>query len=173
MTQTPIFERWEQLFDFPLYEVSSFGKVRNIASGTELKPQSNQSGILMVALRHHGRTHMKSVSLLVCNEFNGEPPNSELGMSYSPMHIDHDRSNCSASNLVWRPRWYAIKYMQEWRDGPKSYQKVIHIPTVTKYDSAWAAAHSVGMLEHQVLRQCDDHLIHGDICGSSWMYLYE
>lgn len=165
-------ERWVHLRDYPMYEVSSFGRVRNIATGRVLKNNKNNFDNYTVALRHQGATFVKSVARLVLMEFAGDPPtNSE---NPTPMHLDHDRSNCAASNLVWRPRWFSIQYMREWKAGPQTDAnvKVIDLRTAQVYDNAWTAAHQLGTLERFIVANADlnrndpDHY-------SNWSWYHE
>lgn len=157
MTENREIERWARIEDFPLYEVSSFGNIRNSLSGVLLKPQKNQGGNRMVRLRHLGETSTRGVARIVCTAFNGAPDEDDgLWPQNTPMHLDHDRDNCYASNLIWRPRWYAIQYMQEWSNGPtkEPNRQVIDLRTAQVYSNAFEAGHELGILERFVNHQC-------------------
>lgn len=157
MTENQEIERWEQIKEFPLYEVSSFGDIRNSLSGRILKAQQNQGGNQIVGLRHLGSTATRSVARIVAIAFHGEPEgDSDTWPQNTPMHLDHDRSNCRASNLIWRPRWYAIQYMQEWERGPSEDPtwQVIDLRTSQVYPNAFEAGHTLGVLEKSISRQC-------------------
>lgn len=36
------------------------------------------------------------------------------------IHLDGNRSNCEATNLMWRPRWYAIRYHRMFNEDPSN-----------------------------------------------------
>lgn len=148
-------EQWREIEGFILYEVSSFGRVRNRHSGNLLKPAKNQNGLLFVGLRAKGKTYIRSLAKLVAITFHGE---QQVAPGVDPfnnvLHLDHDRTNCRASNLLLRPRWWVTKWEQEWRSGPYWHTPVIHGPTATIFETAWHAAHQYGMLEQSVLNQC-------------------
>lgn len=148
-------ELWKEVYDFPLYEISSFGRVRNRSSGHILKPAINQSGVYIVGLRAMGKTYMRGLAKLVANAFL-EDVEEYLGVSAFDhvLHLDHDRSNCRASNLLYRPRWWVIKWEQEWRDGPTWRTRVIHAPSATIFETPWHAAHASGMLENSIHGRC-------------------
>ena len=39
----------------------------------------------------------------------------EMGPFDTPINLDGDRHNNRVENLTWRPRWFAIKYNQQFR----------------------------------------------------------
>lgn len=106
-------EQWEVLHDFPSYAISSLGKIVNIYRQTEMAQSQNQRGIQVVSLTNENHRQVtRSVPLLVAQTF--VPGGTDI--FNSPIHLDNDRSNCAADNLMWRPRWFAVKYHQQFRD---------------------------------------------------------
>lgn len=76
------------------YEVSDLGNVRN-ASGHVLAQHLDTKGYWQVGL-FDGRKVSRSVHRLVCRAFHGEPsPGLEVA------HLDGNRKNAAASNLMW------------------------------------------------------------------------
>jgi hypothetical protein len=104
-------ERWKTIPEFPNYEVSSYGNVRNIVSNRLMALNMNQYGVVFVGVFHQGEQHKKSVPLLVANAF--------IPRKYpaydTPINVDGDRWNNSITNLMWRPRWFAVKYNRQFR----------------------------------------------------------
>jgi hypothetical protein len=87
------------------YEVSDDGRVRNKQTGRILAPSSNGYGVLKVILSHEGEKKTRIVGRLV-----GEAWLNDYEEGDVIFYKDDDRSNVSASNLEWRPRWFC----QEW-----------------------------------------------------------
>jgi hypothetical protein len=86
-------EEWRVLRDFPMYEVSNLGSIRNRRTGRIIQ-QSLSSGRPLVGLRRDGRTHMRMVSQLVASAFlDTWQPGRYVG------HGDNDLGNNEASNL--------------------------------------------------------------------------
>jgi hypothetical protein len=104
-------EQWKQIERFPKYSVSNYGRVRFDKSGRILQCNMNQYGLLQVGLMHEGVQRHRSVPLLVAKAFVPELS----GPFDTPINLDGDRYNNHVSNLTWRPRWFAIKYNQQFR----------------------------------------------------------
>lgn len=104
-------ERWEPIDLFPGYSVSSYGRIRADKSGRILALNTNQYGVLQVGMMRDREQRHRSVPLLVANAFLPSP-----GEAFdTPINLDGDRSNNHVDNLAWRPRWFAIKYNQQFK----------------------------------------------------------
>lgn len=68
------------------------------------------------------RKKTKSVALLVAKEFLTRPRNS---MYNTLIYLDGDKTNCAASNLMWRPRWYAVRYHKMFGETPINVSVII------------------------------------------------
>lgn len=108
-------EVWTPCEGFPNYSVSPEGVLMNNQRGTLVKGRKNRQGIIMVNLSRDGGRFTRSAALLVAQAYLGPPRNEAYN---SVIHLDGDRGNCEASNLMWRPRWYAIKYHQMFNEKP-------------------------------------------------------
>jgi len=96
--------------DYPNYEVSTLGRVRNGITGRFLTLVRNPTnGWYFVNLSRDGQQRTMSVHRLVAEAFLYEPkdPNTSI------IQRDGDRSNNNVDNLVWKPRWFAVMYMRE------------------------------------------------------------
>lgn len=105
-------EKWKPIPEFPGYSVSDWGWIRNDDSGRMLRYSQNQYGVVNVGLVRNGVQFHRSVPLLVAKAFI--PNNSEV--FDTPINLDGDRWNSRVDNLAWRPRWFAVKYNQQFRN---------------------------------------------------------
>jgi hypothetical protein len=95
------------------------------------------------------RQCIRSLPRLVATAFL--PPPSEV--FDTPINLDGDRTNCSVDNLMWRPRWYAIYYVSQFKDR---YDNPIEAPvraldTDEVFDNSLDAACRYGLLEREVV----------------------
>lgn len=89
-------EKWLPINDFPKYEVSDKGNVRNAQTGKILHHGKNPKGYHIVSLYKNGGQYTKKVHRLVCSAFYGEP-----GNGFEINHKNGDKSDNSLSNLEW------------------------------------------------------------------------
>jgi hypothetical protein len=85
-------EEWLMVADFPNYEVSSQGRVRNVRTGKVLKPNYSVGGYATVSLGNSHNTRF--IHRLVAGAFIGEIPHDmEID------HVDRNRANNAVANL--------------------------------------------------------------------------
>lgn len=145
-------EQWFNLEDdgFPNYEVSDLGVVRNTRTGRLLRQSSNQSGVRKVGLiRSFDRQQCTvSVALLVATSFIPPPLNERFT---TPINVDGDRGNNYAGNLMWRPRWFAVKYHQQFHNDLRGFDlPVVEVRTGEQFDTSWDAAIKFGLLDREI-----------------------
>lgn len=104
-------EQWIIIREFPDYDVSDQGRVRNGQTGRIMKTRVNNQGYITVGLLKDNKQHTRSVTKLVADAWLETPRNPEIFDTV--IHRDGDRENARATNLMWRPRWYAIKYHKQ------------------------------------------------------------
>lgn len=104
-------ELWKKISLFDEYSVSNFGRVRSDKSERILSLNLTQYGLVQVGMMREGLQRHRSVPLLVAKAFIPEPG----GPFDTPINLDGDRWNNHVDNLLWRPRWFAIKYNQQFR----------------------------------------------------------
>jgi NUMOD4 motif len=142
-------ENWSPIEDFPGYSVSDQGRVRTDKSGRILRLSENQFGLLQVGMMRDGEQRHRSVPLLVAKAFLPE----FAGPFDTPINLDGDRHNNRVDNLVWRPRWFAIKYNQQFR---YPYQNSIMAPVVDLKtgeisNNSFECAKRYGLLEQDLV----------------------
>lgn len=146
-------ERWLEIDEFPGYSVSNKGRVRNDDSGLILAMIRNQGGSFFVGMVRDGRQYKRGVAKLVANRFL---PHNTQDHFDTPMHLDGDRANSSAANLVWRPRWFSNKYFRHFED--REYRRpyypypIYEAKSETVFANSWEAAIHYGLLEYSVYR---------------------
>lgn len=142
-------QNWEPVRGFPGYSVNTLGQVRNDSTGRLLHTRYNQYGVPYVGLMREWRQCIRSLPRLVATAFLPSP--SEI--FDTPINLDGDRTNCSVDNLMWRPRWYAIYYANQFKDR---YDHPIEAPvraveTGEVFPDSFAAGCRYGILEREVV----------------------
>lgn len=92
-------ERWLPSEQFPAYEISDLGRIRNSKTRRILKTHVNDRGYETVCLRKNKEQHNTRVHQLVAHTFH---PCEHDGLDVN--HIDGDKCNNSANNLEWCTR---------------------------------------------------------------------
>lgn len=94
-------EEWKRVADFPDYEISNLGRVRN-SSGKVLKPQQNPKNGYMQIMLHNGingkKIKLHYLHRLVATYFLPQPQEGQTQIN----HKNGDKQNNTASNLQWK-----------------------------------------------------------------------
>lgn len=142
-------EQWQQIEEFPEYSVSDMGRVRNDMTGRILSLSENQYGLVHVGMFQDGVQYHRSVPLLVAKAFLPSVP----GPFDTPINLDGNRHNNRIENLMWRPRWFAVKYNQQFKwpyenpiEGP-----IFDLKTGAVSANSFACATRYGLLEEDVV----------------------
>lgn len=144
-------ETWQNLeeMDLPNYSVSDYGQVRNDRTSRIMKQSPNQSGAYKVSLvRHTGEPPITlGVANLVAHYFvEGESREFD-----TPINLDGIRSNNAASNLAWRPRWFAINYHRQFQFQKILFDdRIVCLDTDEVFDTCRDAAVHYGLLEREI-----------------------
>jgi NUMOD4 motif len=144
-----VIETWKQIPVFTDYSVSDYGRIRSDKSGRILALNENQFGVVQVGLMFDGMQYHRSVPLLVAKAFlprEAEPFDT-------PINLDGDRHNNRVDNLAWRPRWFAIKYNQQFRqpyENPIS-ARIIDLKTREVSENSFECACRYGLLEQDLV----------------------
>jgi hypothetical protein len=90
-------EIWRECVDYNMYEVSTFGNIRNKKTGKILKQSKSEGGYMSVGLMRNDETRKTpSVHRLVAITFIENPENKP-----QVNHLDKNRSNNNVNNLEW------------------------------------------------------------------------
>ena len=140
---------WVPVEGFPGYSINPLGQVSRDSTGRLLIPRYNQYGVPYVGLMRQWQQCNRSLPRLVARAFLPSPSD----IFDTPIQIDGDRSNCHVDNLMWRPRWYAVLYNQQFEDR---YDHPINEPVRAideeeRFPNSLAAGCRYGLLEREVV----------------------
>lgn len=140
---------WVAVEGFPGYSVNPLGEVRKDSTGRVLHTRLNQYGVPYVGLMRDWRQRIRSLPRLVATAFVPVP--NEI--FDTPINLDGNRTNCRVDNLMWRPRWYAIYYVNQFKDR---YDNPINAPvrdveSGEEFPDSLSAACRFGLLEREVV----------------------
>lgn len=146
--------RWETIGEFPNYEVSDDGSIRNKETGHLLALRPNQRGVVYVGMqRTPGDQVVRAVAPLVAQAFcHPEHPAWD-----SVCHANGNVSDNRAINLVYRERWFAIQYQRQFLEQP--YQRRIYSDVQCNtcgevYADSFAASVSHCLMEKAIVLSC-------------------
>lgn len=142
---------WKSITDYPKYEVSNHGGIRNKKTKKLLKARINGYGYGRVTLYNQDGASDKSVHRIVAQEFCD---GYENGLDVN--HIDGCKANNRADNLEWCTRSENIKhaFQTHLRDpsGPYAMVKVRVIETGDIYRSARECARAINGSQAHISR---------------------
>lgn len=99
-------EKWKTIEEFPRYEVSNTGKIRNKETGYILKQIKHRGGYYSVSLYNEpSHAHTKQVHQIVANTWIPNPNNCSC-----INHKDENPENNNADNLEWCNHLYNNNY---------------------------------------------------------------
>lgn len=142
-------EEWRPIEGFPDYSVSNLGRIRADRTERLLALNENQFGVLQVGLMRGGVQYHRSVPLLVATAFIPKPSEP----FDTPINKNGDRTNNRVDNLLWRPRWFAIKYNRQFRhpfDNPIT-MRLIDLKSREISENSFECACRYGLLEQDIV----------------------
>jgi NUMOD4 motif-containing protein len=137
-------ELWKPIRTFPEYSVSDHGRVVN-RHGQPMVLMRNQRGVVHVGLMKGGIQFKRAIAPLVAQEFLPPPPNEAFD---TPINLNGDRGDNHRENLLWRPRWFAIKYYKQFFNDARGFQSPIEeVETGEQFETSWDAAIRYGLID--------------------------
>lgn len=145
-------DEWVNLdrIGFPDYAISNRGEVRNENTGRIMLQSSNQSGAYKVGMIQAdiGRQVTLSVAPIVAHAFLTPPLHERFN---TPINVNGVRSDNRAENLMWRPRWFAIKYHKQFLNDLRGFSvPIFEINTREEFPTSWEAAIKYGLLDREI-----------------------
>lgn len=151
---------WRSIQGFPNYSVADLGRIRNDHTGYILSPHTAHNGMPYVSLRKPRdlTTYQRSLALVVARAFIPQP--SEV--FDTPINLDGDRWYCAVENLMWRPRWFAVRYNKQFTQtldlrpirGP-----VREVDTGEEFLNTFVAAQRFGLLEWDLVQAIENNTL--------------
>src|SRR5437870_167755 len=145
--------KWRSLniIDYPNYEVSNSGKVRNVRSGRILKPATLPSGYKTVTLSNKGKTRPRPVHFLVASAFISNPDKKPT--------VDHINSKEITNNHVSNLRWathaeQAQNRTYSGRSGRPVYQLNLDGTIFKRWETMIGAERELGLHRAAVSEMC-------------------
>ena len=89
-------EEFKLIIDFPSYQISNKGTIKNIQRGTIVKPSKAASGYYYFQVLKNGKKHNLYIHKLIGEYFIPNLDNKTI-----VDHIDRNRTNNDISNLRW------------------------------------------------------------------------
>ena len=149
--------QWSEIPYFEGYSVSISGQVRNDVTGSILAKMTNRQGVVYVGLTR-GRQHFsRVVSRLVASAFMEPDPREPFD---SLIHLDGDRFNSDISNLMWRPRMFAMKYNNQFLNRRLGTQMTIEEVGTGEIFTPRQAAMKYGLLIDEVSEAAMNYTAH-------------
>lgn len=140
-------EEWATIPEFPTYLISSLGNVYNTRSERLMRTSINNHGHVKITLKVDGsyERYTRSVSHMVATAFVEAP----TWLCDHVILLDGDLSNVAATNLAWRPRWFAWKYFHQFKEVQPRHYINLAVRNIDKnyyYNSIMEAGMLDGML---------------------------
>lgn len=139
-------EQWRTILEFPNYQISNKGRVFNLRTKREMNTSSTNYGHSKITLTDYdGKRYTRSVALLVAQAFVPAPNI----MCDTLMVLDGNLDNVDATNLAWRPNWFAWKYTRQLKTIQPVHYHNLHVMNTTlgiEYSSIIEAGIAEGLL---------------------------
>jgi hypothetical protein len=152
--------------DFPGYEISNYGRVYNLRMRRMMVLSPTQHGDLTVGLTRDSYQYRYSVKGLVARAFCSfeylwakQIEVKAFVYNWSdtfntPTLLDGDKHNLYFENIVWRPRWFAWRYSNQFTNPMPWYRfgPIQDVGSGIMYESYMEAAIENGILCSDIRR---------------------
>lgn len=134
-------ESWVEIKDYPNYQVSDQGRIKNVITGRQLNPSlSKQNGYLRVNLCREDGCHTKTLHGLVVSTFMGETPD---GLEIN--HLDGVKTNNTVDNFEFTTPSKNVRHAFELGLRLPTNKKVRCVETGEVFESYKNAAEKLGL----------------------------
>lgn len=117
----------------------------------------NQRGVINVGLVRNKVQYKRSVALLVAELFIPKLPSQRESFD-TPIHLNGDLCDNRVTNLMWRPKWFAMKYAEQFKEGPSGFSTPIEDKmTGERFSNSWEAAIKFGLIDREILVATMNH----------------
>lgn len=149
-------DEWRAIESFPDYKVSREGHIYSEITDRVMRTSINAQGSLKVNLMHENRIYTRNVNHLVAKTYLEPPKRSDF---ISIIHLDGDKTNCAANNLMWRPRYFTIRYHQQFEHDifKSSRTPIVDMETGEEYPTIQDVVIRFGLLFNDILISAQNH----------------
>lgn len=137
-------EGWLPLQGYSGYSASDQGRIRNDRRSNILSIVRSNTGHTYVGLMHEGVQVKRSVARLIADTFVPKPQHQPHFTT--PIHLDGDLANCTAENLLFRPRWFAMKFTQQFHREQPKHAPIRNKTTGEVFKDCWPLVMKYGLL---------------------------
>lgn len=168
--------QWAIIPGYPNYMINAYGEVYNKRYDKIMAISKTLQGDLKVTLNNDGYRITRSIRALVAELFVDKPIMNDFEdrvVFDTVIVLDNNKNNVYASNLAWRPSWFAQKYARQFSsEYPEQYyrKRVININTGEIYSSILHAGIKEGLLFEDVWRSTSTRDV---IFPTGHMYRFE
>lgn len=141
-------EKWVSLEDYPGYSASNMGLIRNDKRDRILAVVRTESRHTYVSLMQGGKQVTRGVAKLIADAFVENPRPKQFT---TPIHLNGDLTNCKADNLLWRPRWFAMRFTQQFAQPQQSHAPIRNKATGEVFEDLWVPVKRYGLLYTEIL----------------------
>lgn len=99
-------EIWLPIQEYPTYDCSNLGRIRNHKTGRIMRQHTNMRGYNQLALRKNNKQYIERVHRLVAATFHPTADMEKLEVN----HIDGNKLNNCSDNLEWCTRSENIRH---------------------------------------------------------------
>lgn len=148
-------EIWTPIESFPDYSVSSEGRIRSDRFDRMLSLNQTENGVVWVGMMRGGVQYHRSVPRLVAKAFIPSPNE----VYDTPINLNGDRRDNRVINLMWRPRWFAVKYNKQFEDplSPRIAAPIVDLSTGEISPNSFECAVRHGLLESDLAESIWNH----------------
>lgn len=142
-------DEWKPLDGYPGYSINRRGQVRNDELDRIMKVSLNTYGLPFIAMTVDRLQVRRGLARLVAQTF--VPKNPMLPYFDTPIQLDGDQTNCNADNILWRPRWFAMRYTRQFKIEQQPHLPVRNLLTGQIENTAWPFVTATGLLYRELI----------------------
>ena len=151
---------WKIIKEFPIYQVSEYGDIKNTYTGNILVGGFDRDGYRQVTLCYNGKQYNRRVCRLVAQAYIDNPMNLPM-----VNHKNENKSDDCYTNLEWCTAQYNNNYGTRTQ---KTQKQVQCIETQEIYDGLRTAERAVGICHSSISNACKYGYLAG---GFHWRFL--
>jgi hypothetical protein len=142
-------DTWVEVAEFPEYYVNPLGKVIKNGRIRAIASFASSVGELYIPIYSNGEQFNRSVAKLVAKAFLDPPLDPSFD---TPIHLDGDRTNNRFDNLMWRPRWFALRFHKQFESwSHRKTDMLVRVVETNEHITAREAAMKYGVLASSVM----------------------